>query len=291
MVQVFQFPENLRNRTTDYSWLIDLFNEWQHLKSENIIIDLEKTTMIEANLVALLGAEFDKLNTIEYLNNIFIGADINPKVEKILKKNNFLSHFGFERVEDTYGTTVEYRKIKSSNVIEFTQYLNSKLFTHNKFGNMPNSLKRILISCLAEIFINAGMHSGCEYVYTCGQYFPNLKRLNFSIVNTGTTIRENVNNFVQTEGQELVITSTNAINWAVLPEMTTKSGESGGFGLSKATEFVKKNKGQLYIISDDGCWIQNNCGKILMERFPNKFSGTMVTFEINMNDQYDYDII
>lgn len=290
MSKIFKFPKTLSNNSEDYSCIIDFYSEWKNLKGEHIIIDLQKTSFIEANIVALLGAMFDELIDIKYMNIISL-RNLNKNIEKVLKKNNFLSYFGSERIEDTFDTTIEYRKIKSDNVIEFTEYLNTKLFTESKFPNMPPPLKKVLISSLAEIFINAGMHSNCEYVHTCGQYFPNDQRLDFSIVNMGTTIRENVDKFINGDTNQYIITSTNAINWAVQEKHSTKIDESGGFGLSKTSEFVKKNKGRLFIISDDGCWLQGDSNRFRTEKFPNKLNGTMVNFEINMNDSYNYDII
>lgn len=291
MSKTFNFPKTLTNSSNDYSCLIDFYNEWKNLKNEHIIINLDNTEFIEANIVALLGAMFDKLIGIEYLNNISI-TNVNDKISKILKKNNFLSYFGTERIEDTFDTTIEYRKIKAENVIDFTEYLYLKLFTHSKFPNMPHSLRKVLISSLAEIFINANMHSGCEFVYTCGQYFPNKHKLDFSIVNLGTTIKENVESFINKDSnKKYIINSTNAIGWAVQERNTTKLGESGGFGLSKTLEFIKKNKGNLCIISGDGCWFQSDSNRINTKKFPNSFDGTIVNFEINMNDSYNYAII
>lgn len=290
MVKIYKFPEKLKNDSSSYSCLIDFYAEWKNLTNERIVVDFDATTRIEANLVALLGAIFDEITDIPNMNNLFI-TNLNSDIETILKKNNFLSYFGYQQIDDTFNTTVEYCKIKSYDVRSFTEYLNNKLFTQKHFSNMPPHLKKILISSLAEIFINANMHTGCLYVYTCGQYFPYDNRLDFTIVNLGTTIRENVESFYRKHADEYLITSTNAIKWAVQDYTTTKENESGGFGLSRTKEFIKNNKGKLFIISDDGCWFQDSCGKIYTERFPNSFGGTIVNFEINMNDTYNYDII
>lgn len=196
MSKVYSFPKKLNNDANSYNCLIDFYNEWKHCKNEHIVINLADTTFIEANLVAFLGAIFDDLTGLKYLNAISL-SNVNDKIKTILQKNNFLSYFGYERLEDTYNTTVEYRKIKSNNVSEFIEYLNYKLFTIEKFPDLPTSLRRVLISSMAEIFINAGMHTKCDFVYICGQYFPNEHRLDFSIVNLGTTIKENVDNFVR----------------------------------------------------------------------------------------------
>lgn len=292
MPKVFQFPKKLKNDADSYNCLIDFYNEWKHYKNEHIVIDLDKTTFIEANLVAFLGAIFDDLTGIKYLNAISL-SNVNKKIKTILQKNNFLSYFGYERIEDTFNTTVEYRKIRSDNVTEFILYLNDKLFSMEKFPDIPVPLRRVLISSLAEIFINAGMHTKCDFVYICGQNFPNEHRLDFSIVNLGTTIKENVDKFVNSDNSAYTysIPANLAIDWAVKPESSTKEYESGGFGLSKTSDFIKKNKGKLCIVSYDGCWLQNNDGSISINTFLNKFNGTMVNFEINMSDSYAYDII
>ncbi len=290
MARVFRFRKNLYNKLDDYRYLIDFYNEWKHYKNEELIIDLKNTTFIAANLVAFLGAIFDELCDVNYFNSITL-RNIAPNVKEILQKNDFLSHFGVEKIDDTFKTTVEYRKIRASNESEFTQYLASNLFTANRFPDLPMSLRKVLVSSFVEIFINAGMHGDCEHVYTCGQYFPNEHKLDFSIVNLGTTIKENVQDyFVKRPSEKSVKYADEAIDWAVEYGHTTKNGVTGGLGLYRTIDFIKKNKGTCCIISDDGCWFLNSCGNIETQRFPQGFNGTLVNFEINMNDTYNYDI-
>ena len=78
------------------------------------------------------------------------------------------------------------------------------------------------------------------------------KRLDFTIVDLGRTIKSNVKEYVNKE-----VSGKDALKWAVTEGNTTKHGEiPGGLGLSMIREFLKKNDGKIQIVSEDGYWEQ-----------------------------------
>lgn len=108
--------------------------------------------------------------------------------------------------------------------------------------------------------------------------------MDFTIVNLGTTIKDNVVGYLLDIGEEI---PTNCIDWAVKPEHSTKRTNSGGIGLSLMEEFIYYNKGKYQIVSGDEFWeldrqIVNN--KELNYYFP----GTIVNIEIDQNDTNIY---
>ena len=63
------------------------------------------------------------LDKLEYnLNNIAF-THIDPQIEKILSKNEFLSYYGKGRQEDTNKTTVKYQKLLPTDGKFFKNYI------------------------------------------------------------------------------------------------------------------------------------------------------------------------
>lgn len=277
---IFNFPNKIDNEYSGINNLIEIHNELQKHFFENIDLNFSNTGYIAANLSAVLGAILDDgidTNSYEFVS-------LKPKVKKILQKNNFLSFYGYERLEDTYNTTIMYKKFKANHVQAFTEYLYDELFSKCDLPTMTKAFQKQLAGSLVEIFVNADMHGHCLYTYTCGQYFPNNHILNFTIVNLGKTMRENLIEFTNSDLTK--ISGINAINWAVKDHTTTKF-ITGGLGLANARKFIKSNKGKIQIISDDGFWQENVYG-IICKEFTLRFLGTIVNFEINMDDEKNY---
>ena len=54
-------------------------------------------------------------------------------------------------------------------------------------------VKEKIVEAICEIFVNAQIHSETEFIYTCGQFYPQNNKIEFTIVDTGVGFRENVN--------------------------------------------------------------------------------------------------
>ena len=101
----------------------------------------------------------------------------------------------------------------------------------------------------------------------------------------GKTIRKNVNDYF---GSGSEISGDKAILWAVEEGNTTKKGNiPGGLGLSLIRDFLRLNEGSIQIISSNGYWEEKN-GTIFGSAFKNRFLGTIVNFEFNLNDKKSY---
>lgn len=103
----FQFPSRVENNYEGYSKIVELFEATKDCDVDDIDLDFSSTSWFEANMSAGIGAVLtnlkDKLCDVHLLN-------FQPPVEKILKKNHFLSAFGGEKLNDTYSTTIPYKK-------------------------------------------------------------------------------------------------------------------------------------------------------------------------------------
>lgn len=276
----YKLPSKIKSDYNGFSNLINLYNQTKDLFLNDVEIDFSKTTWFEANLSAVLGGIINKteskLNDVELLN-------INPNVKSIFERNHFLSHFGGYRLPDINETTIKYRKFKTTDEKIFKNYLDTELLSKQEMPNMSQPLRKKVNESIFEIFNNAVIHGECSNIFSCGQYFPQKLRLDFTIMNFGNTIKENVNEYLGAKKS-----SINSISWALIEGNTTKSGTiPGGLGLSLIRKFLKKNKGKIQIISGNGFWEQKK-GVIFADEIEHEFPGTIVNLEFNINDPSYY---
>lgn len=281
MMLNYQFPNIIENKYNSFNELIKLYKFLNNLSNEEVNIDFSNTSYLEANLSALIGAILDstRLLNINFKN-------FRETVQEILQKNDFLSNYGFEKIEDYYSTTIKYKKFKSNASQLFYQYISDELLTKHDLPTMSDNFKKDFAKSLLEMFVNARIHANCDFVYTCGQYFPSKKDLYFTIVNLGQTIKQNVCKYFKNDG----IIGTRAICWAVKKDTTTKRDVSGGLGFETVRKFIRSNKGSLQIISDNGYWEQNY-NIVNTRNFSKSFIGTVINLKIKMDDIQNYKTI
>lgn len=180
---------------------------------------------------------------------------------------------------------IEFQKFSLNDTGVFLKYVNDRLLSFQDFPNISLELKKKILKSLWEIYNNAHLHGRCDYVYSCGNYEKDSMRLFFTISDMGITIRKNVNNYFSSGSN---ISGKDAISWAVQSGNTTRNGNiPGGLGLGLIRDFLFLNQGSLQIISSNGFWQEKN-GIIFAAGFKNRFLGTIVTLEFNLNDKKSY---
>lgn len=244
--------------------------------------EINISNWIDANMCAPLGAILHRKKT----ENIPIQiSNISSMVKSILRKNHFLLQFGMAEKPDSYGTTIEYRRFEMVGKVyeDFKQYV-IRYFRSGSLGlpeMTPALLKRFRES-LFEIFSNAIEHSDTkEGIFTCGQFFPNRKRLHFAIADLGIGIGGNIYRHLK-----IKLSSENAIKWAISGK-TTRRDRPGGLGLQLIREFINLNKGRLIIVSGAGYW-ELSKGRVSTHTLSKPFPGTVVTIVIDTADKTSY---
>jgi hypothetical protein len=165
----------------------------------------------------------------------------------------------------------------------FKDYLDKELLNKQAIPAMSLALRKKINESIFEIFNNAMIHGKCQYITSCGQYYPTKKKLDFTIVDLGATIKTNVNQYL---GKDM--SGKECISWAVEEGHTTKQGTiPGGLGLSLIRTFLKHNGGLLQIVSSDGYWEQRK-GIIITKDMEYEFLGTIVNLEFNIADSSYY---
>lgn len=279
-----KIPNKITSELYGYNQIVRFINSASEIKNTTIELDFALVSFLEANLCAVLGVCFEILETNG--NEVKL-INLQPKVERIMRKNSFLLKYGYEALDDFYQTTISYQKFTPNNDEGFNAYILEKLLSLPDFPQHSPKLRKEILRNIFEIFENARTHGSCEYIHTCGQFFPQKsdKPLHFTIVDKGINIQQNVSKFFNKE-----IKADEAIKWAIQKGNTTKIGDtSGGLGLNVIFEFIKLNNGKIQVISADGFY-EFNKGKEQTSLMSNTFNGTIVNLRFNLTDSKKYSL-
>ena len=282
MERVFLSERQIKSDFQGYNYLCDLYNQSLRYHNQTIIFDFSQIDFMEANLCALIGALFEKLES----NRNTIGLENIPhKLSNILRKNSFLVNYGYSELVDRYDTSLKYQRLNPKDDALFYDYI-KQLFAKPEFPSLSNQLGNEIAKNIFELYENARTHGRCDYIHVCGQFFPRnpKKPLHFTIVDRGITIKENVSSFLKRE-----ISASEAIQWAMVSGNTTKR-EVGGLGLGIISEFIKLNKGKIHIVSSDGYYEFSN-GQVITKWLMAPFGGTLINLSFNLNDKQHYRLI
>jgi len=271
---------NIHSSSSDYAQIANLYDKNKEKYFEKIPVSLYE--WFNANMAAPLGAVLDLLK--DNLNDV-VFDHINNGIKSILQKNGFLSHFGFPLQVDSYGTTIQYKKMKPDDGRYFREYVSTQFLNRPELPNMSVGLRKKMTEAMLELFVNAQLHSETKHVYTCGQFFPKYHTIEFCIVDTGIGFKQK---FLQRFDKN--ISSVEAIRWAVKDRNTTKIGVSGGIGLAILSEFIQRNNGKLQIISGDGFYQYDSSGE-QVEKLYKGFPGTIVNVSFQTDDTNNYSLV
>ncbi len=274
--------KDVRSDINGYKRLAELAKFVSEIRFEEIVIDMQQVDWFAANMCAPFGAILyrasSNLNKVRFFN-------IHDSILKILSKNGFLSAYGREKIPDTYGTTIPYKRFEAKDERYFAEYIEQGL-TGKDIPEMTPRLQKKFRESIHEIFSNAVIHSKTELgIFTCGQYYPKMKTLDFTIADNGVGIRANVAQKINKD-----IGDAEAIQWAVEPGNTTKTGRiPGGLGLKLLREFIAINKGKIEIISNTGYWMQKG-DVVTINVLEIPLPGTVVNIKINTADVTSYSL-
>jgi hypothetical protein len=264
-----------------------LLHEGEH--HEILEVDMAATRWMDANMCAPFGAILHAARMLKYRI-----LRMPSRVGKILQKNGFLPNFGFDRekLPDSYGTTIEYKRFERTDAQAFKRYVEMHFVGKSKgLPAMTPGLLGKFRQSISEMFENAVDHSNTQMgIFACGQHFPGGRgyghaRLDFSIADLGDGMKNVIR---QKLGLDLPPEA--AIEWAMAGNNTTRTpegGKPGGLGLKLIREFIGLNHGKFQVVSDAGYWSFKD-GKAETKPLPDVFPGTIVNVEINAADKASY---
>lgn len=264
------FPKTIKN---DFE-TIKFFNNLLGDSDKEIFYCMENVKFFDASMVTY----FHSINRQLYKTHEKIFYDkIQDEIEDFFLKNKFAEDFSKKylnlKLEDKHKTYVEFTKIYKDNEDAF--YTIQENIKEKKLINFNNEMQATFLALVGEMANNSHEHGNINVAYFCGQYFPRIKRLSFSISNLGNTIVENV------KSKESNFSNLECFKWIFkLGTTTRKDGTSGGQGLYELKNLVKKLNGDITIISGYDYFYIDKEQKEKYERLENKYSGT--TFIINI---------
>ena len=276
----FALPE-IRHDQQSFEALAHLHAQTRNCFLDDVEIDMKATRWFDADMCASFGAILYSLR--ENLNTVIL-VNLDTRVENILLKNGFLSHYGEEKIPDRWGTTITYHRFDVKDDRYFAGYIESELIHRSEIPEMSTMLLKKFRESIFEIFSNAVLHSRTELgIFCCGQFFPKRNTLDFTVTDLGVGIRHNIKDTIG-----LDLPSKEAIIWATEGNNTTKRGRvPGGLGLKLLGKFIDLNGGCIRIVSDDGYWQRRDKKTdTACLRYP--FPGTIVSVEINTADTNSY---
>lgn len=248
-------------------------------RQATIHLDFQHVRWMDAHLASLLMIivrhSQAKANSITFIN---MAAD----VKTILGKNGFLK----QKAVDQYHTTMPTTEFQHHEGIAFSGYTRRHLL-RPEMPKMTDALKGKFYEGLDELFANSSLHSkSARHTCVCGQFYPKNGKLAFSIADGGIGI-----DGALLAGKNVSMIPSDAIDWAMQPGSTTRSGDvPGGLGLKLIRSFVALNGGRLTVVSSAGFWCQTG-GDVYKAELKQPFPGTGVVFEIATADQKHYDLV
>lgn len=265
-----------------YEQLVSLYHQMKTYSDVTIDLDFSLNSWFEANLCAVLGA-ISLLMEKEGVRVTY--SNMSRYLTDILTRNGFIGH-NSNLFDIHNGTVVSFQRFKHNEDSAFNGYIKRELLSKSDFPKHSVLLGKRITESIFEIFENARTHGKCEFIHTCGQYYPRKSpaRLDMTIVDIGQTIQKNVNDY---HFDSKTFDACTAIDWAIKDGNTTKIGRTGGLGLNLILEFIKKNNGVMQIISSNGYW-EYRGSRVNMNVLSNNFPGTIVNIEFNFDDSCFY---
>lgn len=264
----------LMSSISGYRRLIRFYHDCSKYNDVTITIDFSELEWFDANLSAVL---FSMIFILNKKNGLTFSIDMQLIEDKfdILMRNGFLD----ERIVigKSDKSCVKLQAFDITDDVNFLKYVNDDLFANAGLNFMTPEVKNRMITNLLEVFANVNHARTNHPIFACGQFYPTLKRLKFTVVDLGVGFLLPIKEYTNGEVEE----PKHAIKWALKEGATTKINVPGGFGLSDIFNFCKDTKSHLNIMTDGLLWGTNQ-GMIEFYEV-DKLDGTIITLDFNCN--------
>lgn len=276
-------PQILKiNGSTAIQQLIEETNN-EILSDKSIVeFDFTNTRFIAGEMTVLLGMllkEIQRSNKTYKLNNM------PDNISNALTRNNFLPYFqGGMALSDIYNNTIQFYCGDARDDNKLNEYLNKQVFGNTHWFDVTSGQqeKENISSAIHELAINVHEHSTVNEVLCCGQYYPNIHRLSFSLADNGISIPTSVHKHYPT----IYNTDSGLINWATQRGNSVKASPASGLGLFSVKDKLTSSGG-LTIISRYGYWQKSPDyvnEPLTFDLSESPLKGTFIHFSIDMND-------
>ncbi|WP_164928717.1 ATP-binding protein [Gloeobacter violaceus] len=247
-----------------------------------VIFDFTNCNFLRQNAVAFLGGIARMVNlrggTVEFALDT-LGNDIRAN----LAQNGFLEAFGYPEQPWT-GNSIPYREDPCGSVNteeEVVKYLGSYWLGRGWLQINP-SLRDAIVGKVWEIYANAFEHGRSDIgIFSCGQFYPNLRVLKLAAVDFGVGIPANVRECLSKPEMR----DCDALRWALCAGNSTCTGIARGMGLDLLKSFLKANQGRLEIYSHRGYTVIDMDTELHLDRC-SRFQGTLVNITLKCDESF-----
>lgn len=275
--------KEINNDYLTYNEMNENFDIIDKNPDKKLCFDFSRTSFLQGNMVVYL----DLLKRYHYQKNgISHLIDYPSKIKELLERNGYIER----EIEciDNRKTTISFSRhyFSETKIDKFCEYILSEMLNHYRMNFVTIGLKEKILESVLELFNNVTQHTTAEFLSTCGQFFPNTKKLIFSMGNLGETFYDKISSKINRGEYD------NCIEWALGFSNSTKI-ESGGLGLYTLNEFLKFNEGQIQIISGEDFFtkqFKHNMKKDIVRKLKldYNFPGTIVTLIIDLKQNLIY---
>jgi hypothetical protein len=245
-------------------------------KPLKIVVDFNYCKFLDHRGVAFLGGIIHLIK--KYQGHCTFAWDtLSSRLHMNLAQNGFLQEFS-GNIEPWQGNSVPFRYD-----VDYTggilQYLGEQWLGRN-WINISTQLREAIIGNVVEIYANAFDHSQSPIgVFSCGQHYPQEKRLALAAIDFGVGIVSNVRSISRLS----TLSTEEALRWAFQSGNSTRTGITGGTGLTLLHSFIAQNRGTLTICTNDGK-VEISDGKIEYASANRPFSGTLVNIDLQCDE-------
>jgi hypothetical protein len=238
-------------------------------KREKVELDLSEISWI-LPCSALLLAE-----KIKELENKGVKIDyILPKNDKVKK---YLLDIGFPLGSKDEGNTFVPINHFSNNP-EDKHQINTE--TNNLLDKIkkkiPNQFGQSILYILGELADNVDQHSNFSFASIMSQYYPRKDYVDIGVLDNGVTIP-----YLFENNKVIFSKDSEAIRKALWGEVTTKEGETRGYGLKSCRNLAEEMEGEVHVVSRKGILILKSGKEPLCKDFLNtSLKGTLLYFRL-----------
>ncbi|MGB0560224.1 MAG: ATP-binding protein [Spirulinaceae cyanobacterium] len=248
---------------------------WNAVKAGlmDVEFDFSRCRFLRPNAVAFLGG---LIRWIQYhQKDVTLRPNtLRPEIRRNLERNHFLTIFN-QQSYPWMCNAIPYCESKKQDIGTWINYVRRQ-WLRDEWIKGNSRLQQYILQQVSEIYLNAFYHSRTPIgLFTCGQYFPNRRELQFAMVDFGHGIPHNVRDYMDDPD----LSACEALQWALKHGTSTRLGVPGGIGLYSLKTFVQTNRAKLMVLSDGGCAIVGDCEEMYQDCLP-RFSGTVVSITL-----------
>ena len=203
-----------------------------------------------------------------------------------ISRMNFYKEIGIEAPEnfnrhDNTGKFIEITHFNSENSSQISRDI-VKILRKNL--EIETSVLSLLEYCFNEIIDNVEIHASSPIDgYTAVQNYYDNKELRLIVIDTGRGIYESLIKNKESTHYNECLTNADALSLSIKKGITNGKGQ--GNGLYRTTEFIKDNKGELFLHSgSDYLHINENNSTIMSGPF---WQGTVLFMKIKTKNKID----